>query len=594
MFPPCSIKCKFDRMEDERIKELIATLVTSSSLPSSSNNLNSSNNDSTSLPTTLQLYQIGLVLYNHKEDQLLHKAYQDWIRYIPYSYLSQVLLHEIHQAYALVVANSCSSNNNDDNDDNNDTIVMSSRALAGLYFQTPYACQAGHSILLLQTLETAYQEVRRKRQQNEADMILETLTAILMDGFLSKQDNNSDNDDDDERRLHTLMEGIQALTGDDTNSYPIMADLQDLQYKRNPTITLQHKINTTLPPTPQRDYLLMMITTATTNENKINATEKLKSTKSHQPKKHQPSSSSSLSSQPVDPRQEILRRIEQVKQVVPHFGDGYVETALSHYHGNVETTVAALLDGTSLPPTLIRLDPNLPARFKEATPNHYVNDDDEEARRLSKASFRKMEQEQEAEAYALTVMMTKTTITTTSTSNTTANEYDDDYDDQYDDFDGGVGVGDTGGMDVDFDTIRTYNKAALETEREASFWNETRNTNRGQKVISGKARLDEIEGPEREYRGNDKIKGGRPIGPDGKVIPRQKGGKKNTGTSNPPQSSQMSGTKPSSKGTPANQPSGDGVTELTKLQKHRKMLNKAKAGNHHRKDAAQRKTGGMG
>ena len=116
MFPPCSIKCKFEKMEDERIKELIATLVTSSSLPSSSNNLNSSNNDSTSLPTTLQLYQIGLVLYNHKEDQLLHKAYQDWIRYIPYSYLSQVLLHEIHQAYALVVANSCSSNNNDDDD----------------------------------------------------------------------------------------------------------------------------------------------------------------------------------------------------------------------------------------------------------------------------------------------------------------------------------------------------------------------------------------------------------------------------------------------------------------------------------------------
>ena len=582
------------------MKELIASLDRSSILSSSSNSLNNSSNSSGSLSTTLQLYRIGLILYDHKEDQSLHRAYRDWIRHIPYSYLSQVLFHDLHQAYALVVTDSCSAinnndvNNDDDGDEKNiDTIVMSSRALAGLYCQCPYACQVGHSIRLLQALNMAYQEVRRKRQQNEADMILETLIAIFMDGFLSKQDNDHDDDDDDERRLYTIMEGIEALTGDDATSYPVMTDLQDLQRKINPKITLKHKITTTLPPTTQRDYLITMISSATTHKNTTYAAEGIKATNKYRSTKQLPLSSST--SQPVDPRQEILRRIDQVKQVVPHFGDGYVETALSHFHGNVESTVAALLDGTSLPPTLLRIDPNLPARSKEATPSHYVNDDDEEARQLSKARFRKMEQDQEAEAYALNVMMTKATITTTSTSNTFSNEYDDDYDDQYDDFDGGVGIGDTGGMDVDFDTIRTYNKAALETEREVSFWNETRNTNRGQNVISGKAQVDDNgERLEKEFRGHDKIKGGRPIGLDGKVIPRQKGGKTNIGHSNPPPLSQTSGTKPSPKDTPSNKPHEDGVTELTKLQKRRKMLNKAKAGNHNRKDTAQRKTGGLG
>ena len=112
---------------------------------------------------------------------------------------------------------------------------------------------------------------------------------------------------------------------------------------------------------------------------------------------------------------------------------------------------------------------------------------------------------------------------------------------------------------------------------------------------------------DKKYRGPDKGRGGRIIGPDGKYLPIQRGGKKGRATANPPSNghagrggrgrggrggSQSAGKAKANDNAPEGQKKdGD---DLSKIQKRRKNDNKAKIGNHHRKDRATKKaTGGM-
>lgn len=75
--------------------------------------------------------------------------------------------------------------------------------------------------------------------------------------------------------------------------------------------------------------------------------------------------------------------------------------------------------------------------------------------------------------------------------------------------------------DVDLDTTKAYNRVARETERNQAFWNKSRNTthaaSKQQKQNDG------------EKCGSNKIRGGRAVDEDGRVIPRQRGGKMGQG-----------------------------------------------------------------
>lgn len=110
---------------------------------------------------------------------------------------------------------------------------------------------------------------------------------------------------------------------------------------------------------------------------------------------------------------------------------------------------------------------------------------------------------------------------------------------------------------------------------------------------------------EKKYRGPDKGRGGRLIGPDGKYLPIQRGGKKGRGngavTDGGNQNAgrggrggRSGGRGTAGKAKPTNnnaqkvsqQKDGD---DMSKIQKRRKNDNKAKIGNHHRKDRATKK-----
>jgi hypothetical protein len=194
------------------------------------------------------------------------------------------------------------------------------------------------------------------------------------------------------------------------------------------------------------------------------------------------------------PQDEIQRRIDQVRQVLPDLGEGFVETALSYYKGNVEETLQVLLDdpGRAWPASLQIMDRNLPRRHRNVT----TAKEEAEAKLAAKATLRAVLRQQREEAAAVDVVLR-------SSPATDKDEYNDDYDDQYDDTEG-FGNADCGLYD-DYETVKTYNRVLQGVEQDQAFWEESRNTNRS----GGDAPKKNQGVGEKDYRGPDKGRGGR-------------------------------------------------------------------------------------
>lgn len=383
------------------------------------------------LPTPLQIYQVGKLLYKTDNVALL-KAYQLLLEQLPVSYLSDVIFHDLNLAFASAATNGT---------------IDAVHSICGLYAETPLACKAGYSVDLCKSTCTAYRFLKlQKDHERECTALLRTLSSILLESGLF---DSNDHNNGEEAQLQKIMEVIQALTDDEHNT--CFGDMIEWQERSIPTRALPVIVKARFDETPQREYLLLMLTSSPKSRS-AKLVEK--------PSQRQEERSASIKT--VSTASEIQRRIQLVRDVLPELGEGYVETALSCFQGDVDRTVAALLeaqmDAMSLPPVLQMMDPKLPKRHTESTPDSYSLNDDE-ARRITKARLADMEREQEAEAYALVVVGG-------------GNEYDDDYDDQYDGLDGGgeLGGGDGETYDVDLETIRQYNRAAMAAVAEDSFW----------------------------------------------------------------------------------------------------------------------------
>lgn len=111
---------------------------------------------------------------------------------------------------------------------------------------------------------------------------------------------------------------------------------------------------------------------------------------------------------------------------------------------------------------------------------------------------------------------------------------------------------------------------------------ENRNLNRAKQQHQKK----QTDADTKTYRGPDKGKGGRLIGPDGRYLPTKKGGKKGKGKAGEQQNENGKDAKPTTANGSSN---GKAATEQSKIQQKRKNKNKAKIANHHRKDRAQKK-----
>eukprot|EP00537_Pseudo-nitzschia_pungens_P015223 CAMPEP_0172409110 /NCGR_PEP_ID=MMETSP1061-20121228/76198_1 /TAXON_ID=37318 /ORGANISM="Pseudo-nitzschia pungens, Strain cf. pungens" /LENGTH=774 /DNA_ID=CAMNT_0013145257 /DNA_START=113 /DNA_END=2437 /DNA_ORIENTATION=- len=317
------------------------------------------------------------------------------------------------------------------------------------------------------------------------------------------------------------------------------------------------------------------------------------------------SSSSSSSKPATNPAEtELDRRIQQVLQILPHFGEGFVEVALGIHKGDTEATVATLLDDPSNYPTALRvLDAKLPRRKREFRAYQTAAEEQASAQQARADVKERMAQEERrkiAEYEALVVASSseagqgagagEASVSSVAASDQNQsqnqnqnhkakpplsrkelrqqklkqklrramNEYDDDYDDQYDDVDVKLGATDDGftadqssarnananGNSMTLEQVKLYNKIVQEDESDASFWESNRNTNRpttNKGKGKGNSGNDDDDDPEenggtQKQWGRDKIKGGRTIGEDGRIV-RKPGGvrkKKNHNTNQQP------------------------------------------------------------
>jgi hypothetical protein len=438
-----------------------------------------------SLPSAQQLYQIGGLLHripNASDGEELLQAYRDLIRAIPSDYLKHCFqLYQKGLTILLQSSNSSSSSSQEED------LYIACKNLKGLLIHAPPdTCELVYSQEWLSQLSSIYDKfVLKESHQSYKDTVLHLFHSLLLNGVFSSS------------TVESVMLAMQAM---DSESTDCLKDLQNFQQKAS-LQTLQQSIDK-LPwdedTLHQREYLSNMLESALLLQpDDTNPSVVAKTTQKEPP----PTKIKAISA-----ADEVERRIEQVKQIIPDLGEGFIETALSLYQGNVEQTVSTLInDPSQYPPALQFLDISLPRRKKARAKDEAK--ESQEARALVKERMA-LEAAQQKEQYQALLYV--------SAQENKSNEYDDDYDDQYDEIDIKLGGADNG-FEHDFEQIKLFNKVARDDEAEDSFWQANRNTNR----VNSNAK--DIP---KQFRGPDKIKGGRVIGADGKVVRKPGGVKK--------------------------------------------------------------------
>lgn len=481
------------------------------------------------------------------------------------------------------------------------------------------------------------------------DFILCSLSMILSIGLINRSIETSDGDEDYDEKLTNIMNAIQTIQEALGEYNCALGDMLDKEQSDQDLFvntlrsTFISKDGSQQQP-PQLQYLLAMLRS---------------SPRSSDDAKPAAVPSSAAATEEIQTKPQQLQKqqnmvdiqIEHIHSILPSLGKGYIEEALKCYNHDLGRTLEALLQfseesgsgGTSynnIHPRLRTLPKNLPRQLKKSVDHYTANVDLHRGATTKEDGKEHVERQKElirsevrrAEEEALLVENVSKALGGLKVSNvdqdsdeddddyfqSNRNEYDDDYDDQYDGIgnDGGIGM-DEGLYDVETHAIqqkydrngakneqemwRKYNKMVRDVESESSFWEENRNLNRSVGLHKGASSAGNADnGEEKKYRGPDKGKKGRLIGPDGKYLPIKRGGKKASagrgggGGGNPGRGGPSGRGRGGKTGRGAGKSQGDtkqgeGGGEMSKIQKRRKNDNKAKIGNHHRKDRATKK-----
>mmetsp|Transcript_5683 Transcript_5683/g.10772 ORF Transcript_5683/g.10772 Transcript_5683/m.10772 type:complete len:644 (+) Transcript_5683:95-2026(+) len=476
-------------------------------------------------------------------------------------------------------------------------------------------CRLGFSSNLCSHIAFLYDVVCQANASLSADLqdcLLGTLSSLLCHGLIKLHEGNDDDYDEDDA-IQSVMTTIQLISTEQGQDSTCLGDLlqwQEEQLKRDNKMrgdNLKTLIETTFSNQvlAQKEYVFQMLQssprrTKISQENVTSTTATTVDSKFNQHVKTKNQSGGSYQH----------RLVSKIHELFPSYGEGYAEAALACYDHDVERTTLALLElqsnpnSSSIHPRLKVLDPKLPSRRKWGKERYDDVDTEEdlEAKEIQKARIKEMQIQQENEAFLLSAAM--------------GGEYNDEYDDQYDGIgegEDGVGGMDSGLYDADYEAIKAYNKATREIEADRLFWDKSRNTNqrKAKSRDDNKGSHEDDSGDddgsgvsdngEKKYRGPEKGKGGRIIGPDGKYLPFPKprkngGGNKNntkTAFASKASSKEGNGQKQILKGGNDTGKESKSSEEMTKLQKRRKNDNKDKIANHHRKERSLKKSAGM-
>ncbi|KAL7548793.1 hypothetical protein ACHAWF_012068 [Thalassiosira exigua] len=529
-------------------------------------------------------------------------------------------------------------------------------SLCGIYLSSVTACEScclsvsteegRHELQLIFLALCWTYDVLSKREDGKESSgeawkrnILKTLSRLLVHGLVKGSGKTENEEDMDEQlsNIMTLIENIQSLAGEYSCALGDMLSLDDNELGDASFVSaLRTKFESEVAPPPQLQYLLAMLRSSSKSYRETTQSIMV------------PAAPLSQSVAPKEPQKSMTDiQIDHVKNILPALGDGYIEEALKCYNHDVERTLEALLqasegDNSNVHPRLLTIPTNLGRKLRDRVDHYSANvnlhrgasakDDGKEHAKIQKQRIKHEEQQAEAEAY-LIENVSRTLgglrVSEEGTDNDqygllgNGNEYNDDYDDQYD------GIGDAGGMaggiggmdeglyDVDVHNVhqkydrggakneqemwRSYNKLIKDVDAESQFWEDNRNLNRGP-PRKGENTDKREDGEGKTFHGPDKGKGGRLIGPDGKYLPIKRGGKKGRGGGgsaggniNPGRGAGRGAGRGGGGGRGGGNGEGNEAKDggdLSKVQNRRKNDNKAKIGNHHRKDRSTKKAAG--
>ena len=526
-------------------------------------------------------------------------------------------------------------------------ISEGTESLCGIYLSSLNACQncyllphssegGRHALELpIISLSWVYDYIsNRKDGENETiadstqimqNLIVKTMSRLLVHGIVTSTGKSEEDIDEQLSNIMTLIQNIQSSIGEYNCALGDMVNLKEVELgEQSFMMALCSKFEAKdASQPPQLQYLLAMLRSSPKSDS--NTAPSIEATALSSQREDTPQSEG--------PQQSMTDvQIGHIKSILPDLGEGYTEEALRCYNHDVERTLEALLQasegGQNIHPRLLTIPTNLPRKLRDKVDHYSANvnlhrgatakDDGKEHARIQKQRIQHDERQAEEEAFLIdNVSRSLSGVRVSEYGDEdedyelgNRDEYDDDYDDQYD------GIGDDGGMaggiggldeglyDVDIHNVhqkydrggakneqemwKKYNQVIKDVDAESQFWEDNRNMNR--------------EGGE-EGQQYDKGKGGRAIGPDGKYLPHKRGDKKGRGGGGGGGNNAGRGAGRGGRGggrgsnaTSESKPNqgnktGDGG-DLSKIQKRRKDANKAKVGNHHRKDRANKKAAG--
>jgi len=582
--------------------------------------------------------------YMHKLLQKLHLAYASMI--LSYAKSSTTSCPTLSAITSMIGKSSHAAATEISEQD----IIEGTESLCGIYLSSQHCCMLHNNSdngssrkeleLVFISLSWVYDFITSNEKKTGIDdgsltmqtSILKTLSALLVHGCGLTVGKSFEEDQDEQlSSIMTVIQNIQSALGEYNCALGDMLDNSVVVLKEDEQFdkALRNKFEASdMSQPPQLQYLLAMLRASPKSSDKKPPSSTIDSNVAT-------TSQTETISKPETQQTMTDIQIEHIKSILPVLGEGYIEEALKCYNHDVERTLEALLQvseggqNSNIHPRLLTIPNNLPRKLKESADQYSANvnlhrgnsakDDGKEHLQVQKKHIRHVEQQAEEEAFLIDSVSRSLGGLRVAEDDEDdelisgmKDEYNDDYDDQYDGIgDGGLGDMDDGLYDVDVHNVhqkydrggakndqqmwRKYNNLIKDVDSESQFWEDNRNTNRtGSNQTGGNKNF-----------GPDKGRGGRVIGPDGKYLPIKRGGKKGKGQ--PANNNNNQGRGGAGRGRGGGRGGRGGLSkesdptpgkkdgdDMSKIQKRRKNDNKAKFGNHHRKDKANKKaSGGM-
>ena len=483
---------------------------------------NNSMASESSLLTPITLYRTGRILFattcilhpssshdanNDTSSSSISTVFDKLLSSIDRDYVRNVLLHELHVAYANLIVSFASSSIRDTTSSltslmastksnyatkplaecTAQDVIEATESLCGMYLSSITACRYCGSFqtngdsdddgsvneldIVFASFSWVYQYIILDNMLDNTtsssldrlkEGLLKTISRILIHGIVvcqSTTSTTSEQESEDER-LSNVVNVIQRIQSSGGGEYSYtMGDMLHLEEQKHHNDSFLQALNEQFNDGPQLQYFKVMLhgfLRSKPPEPTISST-----------KTNNPSNKMLLEPSVKQPPQTMLDvQINHIQSVLPDLGEGYIEEALKCYNHNIERTLDALLSGNNtIHPALSTLPKNLPRKLKDLpeqyTPNVNMHrgatfkDDGKEHVDRQKQYIKEAERKAEEEAYlvenvsralgGLRVQGIQNNEVITSTITT-----DDfgitgnEYNDDYDDqYDG---VGDDGGM----------------------------------------------------------------------------------------------------------------------------------------------------